>query len=79
MSQPNPGHEDVQYTGAAGRWGNTADLPGKVLNANSVFGVCKSTTHFHFELWVKQQHKVDVAIVSVHIHQEGVFHHQPAS
>lgn len=58
---------------------DTADLPSEVLNADSVSGVCISTAHFHFELWVKQQHKVDLAVVSVHIHQEGIFHHQPAA
>lgn len=58
---------------------HTADLPSEVLKADSVFGVCIGTPHFHFELWVKQQHKVDVAMVSVHIHQERVFDHQPAA
>lgn len=58
---------------------NTADLPGEVLDADSVFGVCVGAAHLHFELGVKQQHKVDPAVVSVHVHQEGVFHNQPAS
>lgn len=57
----------------------SADLPSEVLDADSIFGVSVSTAHFHFELRVKQQHKVDPAVVSVHIHQEGVFHHQPAA
>lgn len=34
--------------------------------------------NFHTELWVKQQHKVDSAIIPAHIHEERVFHHQPA-
>ena len=55
-----------------------ADIPGKILNAESMFCVCVSTAHLHFELGVEQQHKVDVGIATVHIHQEGVFHHQPA-
>lgn len=69
---------NTQYAGAVGAQANTADLPSEVLDADSIFGVCVGTAHFHFELWVKQQHKVDPAVVSVHIHQEGVFHHQPA-
>lgn len=32
----------------------------------------------HLELWVKQQHKVDLAVIPAHIDEEGVFHHQPA-
>lgn len=58
---------------------NKADLPSEVLDADSVFGVCVGAAHLHFELGVKQQHKVDPAVVSVHVHQEGVFHNQPAS
>lgn len=55
------------------------DLPGEVLQADSVFGVCVSMAHSNFELWVKQQNEVDPPFVSVHIHQERVFHHQPAA
>lgn len=56
-----------------------ADLPIKVLKAHSIFGACVSTTHFCFELWIKQQHKVDAATISFHVQQERVFHHQPAA
>lgn len=56
-----------------------ADLPSEVLDADSIFSVCVSTAYFHFELWVKQQHKVDATVVSTHVQQEGVFHHQPAA
>lgn len=56
----------------------SAELPSEVLKADSIFGVCVGTAHFHFELLVKEEHKVYASIVSVHIHQEGVFHHQPA-
>lgn len=57
---------------------HTADLPSEVLDADSVLGVRVRSAHLHLELWVKQQHKVDPAVVSVHVHQEGIFHHQPA-
>lgn len=57
---------------------NTADLPGEVLDAHSILGVSEGAAHLHFELRVEQQHKVDPAVVSVHVHQEGVFYHQPA-
>lgn len=71
----------MQYAGAlstkAGK--QTADPPSEVLEADSISGVCVNAAHFHFELWVEQQHKVDLAVVSVHIHQEGVFNHQPAA
>lgn len=60
-------------------WLESAELPSEVLKADSIFGVCVGTAHFHFELLVKEQHKVYASIVSVHIHEEGVFHHQPAS
>lgn len=66
-------------TKAVGAGVNTADLPSEVLDADSVFGVRVGAAHLHFELGVKQQHKVDPAVVSVHVHQEGVFHNQPAS
>lgn len=59
-------------------WVKSAALPRKVLKADAIFGVCVGTAHFHCELLVKEQHKVDVSINSVHVHQEGVFHHQPA-
>lgn len=61
------------------RWVKSAKLPREVLKTHSVFGVCVSAAHFHFELLVKEQHKVDAPIVSVHVHQEGVLHHQPAA
>lgn len=54
-----------------------SDVPSEVVKADSVFRVCVSTAYFHFELGIKQQHKVDVAVVSVHIHQEGLLHNQP--
>lgn len=56
-----------------------ADLPSEILKADAIFSVCVSTAHFHFELRVKQQHKVDAAAVIVHVQQERVFHHQPAA
>lgn len=59
-------------------WVKSAELPSEVLKAHSIFGVCVGAAHFHFELLVEKQHKVYVSIVSVHVHQEGVFHHQPA-
>lgn len=58
---------------------NKADLPSEVVKAHSISGVCVRTAHFHFELRVKQKHKVDPAVVSVHVHQEGVLHNQPAA
>lgn len=66
-------HNPQEATGA-----NTVDLPSEVLNAHSILGVCEGAAHLHVELWVKKQHKVDPAVVSVHVHEEGVLHHQPA-
>lgn len=59
-------------------WVESADLPSEVLDAHAISGVCVGTAHFHFELLVKEQHKVDASVVPVHVHQEGVLHHQPA-
>lgn len=53
------------------------DPPCEVLDADSIFSVGVRSAHFHVELGVEEQHKVDVAVVSVHVHQEGVFDHQP--
>lgn len=68
----------MRYTGGVRAKASSAGVPGEVLDADAIFGVCEGTAHFHIELRVKQQHKVNSAVVSVHIHEEGVFHHQPA-
>lgn len=57
---------------------SAVDPPGEVLDAHSVLGVCEGAAHLHLELRVKEQHKVDPAVVSVHVHEEGVLDHQPA-
>lgn len=58
---------------------DAVDVPGEVLDAHAVLGVGEGAAHLHVELRVKQQHKVDSTVVSVHVHEEGVLHHQPAA
>ena len=53
-------------------------LPGEVLDADAILGVCVCTAHLNFELGVKQQGEADHTVLPVKVEQEGVLHHQPA-